>query len=135
MPILARHIVGKRIDIEYHNIARCKSLPIRDIIAARMIQMGQVASIFTIFSHHANRTVDLVHALTNSVVSASGGTHHCCFTGTLSTCKRRSNLTTHQQLNQLLWQLGVRILVLDITIVVKYRLVPGTADREAWLLG
>lgn len=45
-----------------------------DIIAARMIQMGQVASIFTIFSHHANRTVDLVHALTNSVVSASGGT-------------------------------------------------------------
>ncbi|MCM1215113.1 MAG: CpaF/VirB11 family protein [Lachnospiraceae bacterium] len=45
-----------------------------DIIAARMIQMGQVASIFTIFSHHANRTVDLVHALTNSIVSASGGT-------------------------------------------------------------
>ena len=45
-----------------------------DIIAARMIQMGQVASIFTIFSHHANRAVDLVHALTNSVVSASGGT-------------------------------------------------------------
>lgn len=45
-----------------------------DVIAARMIQMGQVASIFTIFSHHANRTVDLVHALTNSVVSASGGT-------------------------------------------------------------
>lgn len=44
-----------------------------DIIAARMIQMGQVASIFTIFSHHANRTVDLVHALTNSIVSASGG--------------------------------------------------------------
>ena len=45
-----------------------------DVIAARMIQMGQVASIFTIFSHHANRAVDLVHALTNSVVSASGGT-------------------------------------------------------------
>ena len=44
-----------------------------DIIAARMIQMGQVASIFTIFSHHANRTVDLVHALTNSIVAASGG--------------------------------------------------------------
>ena len=44
-----------------------------DIIAARMIQMGQVASIFTIFSHHANRAVDLVHALTNSVVAASGG--------------------------------------------------------------
>jgi len=44
-----------------------------DTIAARMIQMGQVASIFTIFSHHANRTVDLVHALTNSIVAASGG--------------------------------------------------------------
>lgn len=44
-----------------------------DVIAARMIQMGQVASIFTICSHHANRTTDLVHALTNSVVSASGG--------------------------------------------------------------
>lgn len=44
-----------------------------DIIAARMIQMGQVASIFTIFSHHANRAVDLVHALTNSIVAASGG--------------------------------------------------------------
>lgn len=45
-----------------------------DIIAARMLQMAQVASIFTIFSHHANRTVDLVHAITNSVVAASGGT-------------------------------------------------------------
>ena len=44
-----------------------------DVIAARMIQMGQVASIFTIFSHHANRTVDLVNAITNSIVSASGG--------------------------------------------------------------
>ena len=44
-----------------------------DVIAARMIQMGQVASIFTIFSHHANRTVDLVHAITNSIVSAGGG--------------------------------------------------------------
>lgn len=44
-----------------------------DIIAARMIQMGQVASIFTICSHHANRTKDLIHALTNSVVAASGG--------------------------------------------------------------
>lgn len=44
-----------------------------DIIAARMLQLGQVATIFTIFSHHANRTSDLVHALTNSVVAASGG--------------------------------------------------------------
>ena len=45
-----------------------------DIIAARMIQMGQVASIFTIFSHHANRAQDLINAITNSVVAASGGT-------------------------------------------------------------
>lgn len=45
-----------------------------DVIAARMIQMGQVASIFTIFSHHANRAVDLINAITNSVVAASGGT-------------------------------------------------------------
>ena len=44
-----------------------------DIIAARMIQMGQVASIFTIFSHHANRTRDLVNAITNSIVAANGG--------------------------------------------------------------
>lgn len=44
-----------------------------DIIAARMIQMGQVASIFTIFSHHANTTKDLVIALTNSIVASSHG--------------------------------------------------------------
>lgn len=44
-----------------------------DVVAARMIQMGQVASIFTIFSHHANRAQDLVNAITNSVVAASGG--------------------------------------------------------------
>lgn len=44
-----------------------------DVIAARMIQMGQVASIFTIFSHHANRAKDLIIAITNSIVSASGG--------------------------------------------------------------
>lgn len=44
-----------------------------DTIAARMIQMGQVASIFTIFSHHANRAKDLVDAITNSIVASSGG--------------------------------------------------------------
>lgn len=43
-----------------------------DIIAARMIQMGQVASIFTIFSHHANTPRDLVFALRNSLVNAGG---------------------------------------------------------------
>ena len=41
-----------------------------DIIAARMIQMGQVASVFTIFSHHANRAQDLVQALRNSLMNA-----------------------------------------------------------------
>lgn len=45
----------------------------QDIIAARMLQLGQVATIFTIFSHHANRTEDLVNSLTNSVVASSGG--------------------------------------------------------------
>ena len=44
-----------------------------DAIAARMIQMGQVASLFTIFSHHANRTKDLVNAITNSIVATSAG--------------------------------------------------------------
>lgn len=44
-----------------------------DAIAARMIQMGQVASLFTIFSHHANRAKDLVNAITNSIVADSGG--------------------------------------------------------------
>ena len=43
-----------------------------DVIAARMIQMGQVASIFTIFSHHANTSRDLVFALRNSLVNAGG---------------------------------------------------------------
>ena len=45
-----------------------------DPIAARMIQMGQVASLFTIFSHHANRAPDLVRALRNSLVNAGGFT-------------------------------------------------------------
>lgn len=43
-----------------------------DVVAARMLQMAQVASIFTIFSHHANRAKDLIEAITNSVVAASG---------------------------------------------------------------
>lgn len=43
-----------------------------DAIAARMIQMGQVASLFTIFSHHANTARDLVFALRNSLVNAGG---------------------------------------------------------------
>lgn len=43
-----------------------------DDVAARMIQLGQVASLFTIFSHHANTPSDLVYALRNSLVNAGG---------------------------------------------------------------
>lgn len=43
-----------------------------DEVAARMIQMGQVASLFTIFSHHANTARDMVFALRNSLVNAGG---------------------------------------------------------------
>lgn len=43
-----------------------------DSVAARMIQFAQVASIFTIFSHHANTAKDLVLALRNSLVNAAG---------------------------------------------------------------
>lgn len=43
-----------------------------DAIAARMIQMGLVASLFTIFSHHANTARGLVQALRNSLVNAGG---------------------------------------------------------------
>ncbi len=43
-----------------------------DAIAARMIQMGMTASIFTIFSHHANTPKDLVLTLRNSLVNDGG---------------------------------------------------------------
>lgn len=43
-----------------------------DEIAARMIQMGMTASLFTIFSHHANTPKDLVLTLRNSLVNAGG---------------------------------------------------------------
>lgn len=43
-----------------------------DEIAARMIQMGMTASLFTIFSHHANTPKDLVFTLRNSLVNAGG---------------------------------------------------------------
>ena len=43
-----------------------------DSIAARMIQMGQVASLFTIFSHHAVTSKDLILAIRNSLVNAGG---------------------------------------------------------------
>jgi pilus assembly protein CpaF len=46
-----------------------------DSIAARMIQLGQVASLFTIFSHHGKTPKDLVYALRNSLVNAGGFTN------------------------------------------------------------
>jgi len=54
-----------------------------DAIAARMIQMGQVASIFTIFSHHANLADQLVYAIRNSLVNAGG------FTGNMTTAEQQ----------------------------------------------
>jgi len=54
-----------------------------DAIAARMIQMGQVASIFTIFSHHANLAEQLVYAIRNSLVNAGG------FTGNMITAEQQ----------------------------------------------
>lgn len=43
-----------------------------DVVALRMIQLAQVASEFTIFSHHANTGSDLIYAIRNSVVQAGG---------------------------------------------------------------
>ncbi|RJX39150.1 hypothetical protein D3P09_16795 [Paenibacillus pinisoli] len=54
-----------------------------DSIAARMIQMGQVASIFTIFSHHANLAEQLVYAIRNSLVNAGG------FSGNMITAEQQ----------------------------------------------
>ncbi|MGI6085579.1 MAG: pilus assembly protein CpaF [Acetivibrionales bacterium] len=39
-----------------------------DPVAAWMIQMSQVASLFTLFTHHAKTTRDLVHSLRNSLL-------------------------------------------------------------------
>lgn len=39
-----------------------------DPVAAWMIQMGQVASLFTLFTHHAKTARDLVYALRNSLL-------------------------------------------------------------------
>ena len=43
-----------------------------DDVASRMIQMAQVASRFTLFSHHATTSQNLVMALRNSLVNAAG---------------------------------------------------------------
>lgn len=42
-----------------------------DEIAARMIQFAQIASVFTMFSHHANRVQDLVAGIRNSLCAAN----------------------------------------------------------------
>lgn len=39
-----------------------------DPVAAWMIQMAQVASLFTLFTHHAKTTKDLVYSLRNSLL-------------------------------------------------------------------
>jgi pilus assembly protein CpaF len=54
-----------------------------DGIAARMIQLGMVASLFTLFSHHANTTEELVYALRNSLVNAGG------FDGNMAVAERQ----------------------------------------------
>lgn len=43
-------------------------------MAARMIEFGQVASLVTLFTHHANRTKDLVISLRNALVKADNFT-------------------------------------------------------------
>ena len=43
-----------------------------DAVAARMIQTGRVASLFTIFSHHGKTATDTVFALSDSIVAATG---------------------------------------------------------------
>jgi len=46
-----------------------------DDVAMRMIQLAQVASLFTMFSHHTNTPEDLVYAIRNSVANAGGITN------------------------------------------------------------
>ncbi|ANS74631.1 pilus assembly protein CpaF [Paenibacillus yonginensis] len=41
-----------------------------DEVAAWMIQMSQVASLFTVFTHHAKTFADLIHALRNSLLKS-----------------------------------------------------------------
>lgn len=43
-----------------------------DEVASRMIQFSMTGSVFTFFSHHANRAKDLVLTLRNSLVNAGG---------------------------------------------------------------
>lgn len=43
-----------------------------DPVASNVIQLAQVASLFTLFSHHANKAADLIAAFRNSLVNAKG---------------------------------------------------------------
>lgn len=43
-----------------------------DEIAANMIQAAQIASLYTLFSHHANKGDDLIFGIRNSLVNAKG---------------------------------------------------------------
>lgn len=45
-----------------------------DPVAARMIQTGRVASLYTIFSHHGKTAEDTVYALSDSIVASTGMT-------------------------------------------------------------
>jgi pilus assembly protein CpaF len=47
-----------------------------DHVAARLIQMAQIASLFTMFSHHANTTDALVSGIRNSLFVAAGFSSH-----------------------------------------------------------
>lgn len=43
-----------------------------DAVAARMIQTGRVASLYTIFSHHGKTAEDTIYALSDSIIAATG---------------------------------------------------------------
>lgn len=45
----------------------------QNIVAARMLELGQVASLFTMFSIHTNTGDDLVNYLVNAVIAVSNG--------------------------------------------------------------
>lgn len=63
-----------------------------DIIAARMIQMGRIASLFTIFSHHANTAKDLAYGLRDSLVSAEGMSNEAAINNVLDVVRVNAHL-------------------------------------------
>lgn len=62
-----------------------------DVVAARMIQMGRIASLFTIFSHHANTASDLCYGLRDSLVSAEGMTGEAALNNVLDVIRVNSH--------------------------------------------